>query len=133
MIMRLRTSSDTEMKLMELDRKIKLSSKAAIMRIAIACSLKQDSDPRIVNGQKESYDIRVQGGMDYQRLTVFGQVEDIYRLLMVNHLGHEITEDEFFPELACAHIRRGVDYLYSEYRYIDDKDKFFSKLINLSR
>ena len=103
------------------------------MRIAIACSLKQDSDPRIVNGQKESYDIRVQGGMDYQRLTVFGQVEDIYRLLMVNYLGHEITEDEFFPELTCAHIRRGVDYLYSEYRYIDDKDKFFSKLINLSR
>ncbi len=133
MIMRLRTSSDTEMKLIELDRKIRLSSKAAIMRIAIACSLKQDGDPRIISGEKIAYEIKNQGGMDYQRLTIFGQAEEMYRTLMINHLGHDITDEEFFPELTCAHIKRGVDYLYSEFRYIDDKDKFFAKLINLSR
>lgn len=131
--MRLRTSSDTEMKLIELDRKIRLSSKAAIMRIAIACSLKQDGDPRIINGEKIDYDIKNQGGMDYQRLTIFGQAEEMYHTLMTNHLRHGVTEEEFFPELTCAHIKRGVDYLYSEYRYIDDKDKFFASLINLSR
>lgn len=133
MIMRLRTSSDTEMKLIELDRKIRLSSKAAIMRIAIACSLKQEEDPRIISGEKVAYDIKNQGGMDYQRLTIFGQAEEMYHTLMINHLGRDVTDEEFFPELTCAHIKRGVDYLYSEFRYIDDKDKFFANLINLSR
>ncbi len=133
MNLRLRTSADTEMKLTELDRKIRLSSKAAIMRIAIACSLKKEGDPRIVNGERVIYDIKNQGGIDYQRLTIFGQAEDIFRLLMINHLGVNITDEEFFPELTCAHIKRGVDFLYSEYRYIDNKDKFFEKLIDMSR
>jgi DNA sulfur modification protein DndE len=131
--MRLRTSADTEMKLIELDKKIKLSSKAAIMRIAIACSLKQNSDPRIVDGQDIPYDIRMQGGVDYQRMTIFGQMEYLYRILMTNHIGRDLSDEEFFPELTVAHIRRGIDYLYSEYRYIDNKDKFFANLIKLSR
>lgn len=133
MIMRLRTTTDTEMKLIELDKKLKLSSKAAIMRIAIACSLKQEGDPRISDGKLVPYDIRMQDGMDYQRVTILGQAEEIYRLLMIEHLGGKISDEEFFPELTAAHIKRGVDYLYSEYRYIDNKDKFFASLINLSR
>lgn len=130
--MRLRTSEDVENKLLELNKKINLSSKAAIMRIAIACSLKDKSDPRQGGDSFISYDVKMLGGADYQRMTIFGREEDLYRLLMINHMNRSITDEEFFPELTYAHIKRGINYMYSEYRYIDNKDKFFEKLIRLS-
>lgn len=129
MIMRLRTSGDTENKLSELDRRIKLSSKAALMRIAIACSLKNAEDPRI----EDCNDVKSIGGADYQRLTIFGQQEELFRLLMVNHMGRQLTDEEFFPDLTGAHIRRGINFMYSEYLFIDNRDKFFEKLINLGK
>lgn len=133
MIMRVKTSGDIESKLSELDKKIKLSSKAALMRIAIACSVREKGDPRIENDTMLPYESRSQGGADYQRFTIFGQNEDIYKLLMIQNLGHKITDEEFFPDLTNAHIRRGIRYMYSEYSYIDNRDKFFESLINLSR
>ncbi len=132
MILRLKTTADIENKLSELDRKIKLSSKASIMRLAIACSLKLNGDPRIKDSEMRHYDIKNQDGLDYQRLTVLGQMEEYYRLLMVEFAQKEISDDEFFPELTYYHIERGLNYLYSEYRYLDNKEKFFNKLIDLS-
>ena len=117
MILRIRTTADVELKLTDLDKKLKLSSKAAIMRLAIACSLKMNGDPRIKADVVRHYDVKNQDGLDYQRLTVFGQ--------------SEITDEEFFPELTYFHIERGVNYLNSEYRYLNDRDKFFNKLIEL--
>lgn len=116
MILRLKTTADIENKLSELDRKIKLSSKASIMRLAIACSLKLNGDPRIKDSEMRHYDIKNQDGLDYQRLTVLGQMEEYYRLLMVEFAQKEISDDEFFPELTYYHIERGLNYLYSEYR-----------------
>lgn len=108
MVTRLKTTAEVENKLMELDRKIKLSSKAAIMRLALAYSIKIQTDPRMQNDGIKHYDIRKQDGMDYQRLTIFGQNEELYRLLMINQLGSGISEDEFFPELTFFHIERGI-------------------------
>lgn len=133
MIMRVKTSADIEEKLSELDKKIKLSSKAALMRIAIACSVREAGDPRIENGVTTSYESRSQGGADYQRFTIFGQNEEIYKLLMVQNLGREISDEEFFPDLTNAHIRRGIRYMHSEYLYTDNRDKFFENLIKLSK
>lgn len=131
MIMRLKTTSDVETKLSELDKKLKLSSKAAIMRIAIACSIKMEGDPRGKGDSFQHYDIKNQNGLDYQRLTIYGQMEDVYHLLMINKEGREVSDDEFFPELTFYHIERGVNFLYSEYLYADDRDKFFKKLVDL--
>ena len=132
MITRLKTTSEIENKLIELDRRIKLSSKAAIMRIALSYSIKQKGDPRVQGGVIRNYDLKKQDGVDYQRLTVFGQNEELFRLLMINHLGREIGEEEFFPGLTYYHIERGINLLYSEYLYINDKDKFFEKLSKLN-
>lgn len=131
MIMRLKTTSDVETKLSELDKKLKLSSKAAIMRIAIACSIKMEGDPRGKGDSFQHYDIKNQNGLDYQRLTIYGQMEELYHLLMINKVGREVSDDEFFPELTFYHIARGVNFLYSEYLYTDDRDKFFRKLVDL--
>ena len=132
MITRLKTTTDVENKLVELDRRIKLSSKAAIMRLALSYSIKIKTDPRVQNDLIRHYDIRKQDGMDYQRLTIFGQNEELYKLLMINQLGENITDEEFFPELTFFHIERGINLLYSDYLYINDKDKFFEKLSKLN-
>lgn len=132
MITRLKTTTDVENKLVELDRRIKLSSKAAIMRLALSYSIKIKTDPRVQNDITRHYDIRKQDGLDYQRLTIFGQNEELYKLLMINQLGTNITDEEFFPELTFFHIERGINLLYSDYLYINDKDKFFEKLSKLN-
>lgn len=132
MVTRLKTTAEIENKLIELDRKIKLSSKAAIMRLALSYSIKIPTDPRIKNDEIWHYDVRKQNGMDYQRLTIFGQNEELYRLLMINQLGANISEEEFFPELTFFHIERGINLLYSDYLYINDKDKFFEKLSTMN-
>ena len=132
MITRLKTTTDVENKLVELDRRIKLSSKAAIMRLALSYSIIIKTDPRVQNDITRHYDIRKQDGLDYQRLTIFGQNEELYKLLMINQLGTNITDEEFFPELAFFHIERGINLLYSDYLYINDKDKFFEKLSKLN-
>lgn len=132
MITRLKTTTDVENKLVELDRRIKLSSKAAIMRLALSYSIKIKTDPRVQNDITRHYDIRKQDGLDYQRLTIFGQNEELYKLLMINQLGTDITDEEFFPELTFFHIERGINLLYSDYLYINDKDKFFEKLSKLN-
>ena len=131
MILRIRTTADVELKLTDLDKKLKLSSKAAIMRLAIACSLKMNGDPRIKADVVRHYDVKNQDGLDYQRLTVFGQKEEYYKVLITEFAQSEITDEEFFPELTYFHIERGVNYLNSEYRYLNDRDKFFNKLIEL--
>ena len=131
MILRIRTTADVELKLSDLDKKLKLSSKAAIMRLAIACSLKMNGDPRIKADEVRHYDGRNQDGLDYQRLTVFGQMEEYYKILITEFAQNAITDEEFFPELTYYHIERGVNYLNSEYRYLNDRDKFFNKLIEL--
>lgn len=132
MITRLKTTIDVENKLVELDRRIKLSSKAAIMRLALSYSIKIKTDPRVQNDLIRHYDIRKQDGLDYQRVTIFGQNEELYKLLMINQLGENITDEEFFPELTFFHIERGINLLYSDYLYINDKDKFFEKLSRLN-
>ena len=132
MITRLKTTTDVENKLVELDRRIKLSSKAAIMRLALSYSIKIKTDPRVKNDVTRHYDIRKQDGLDYQRLTIFGQNEELYKILMTNQLGVNITDEEFFPELTFFHIERGINLLYSDYLYINDKDKFFEKLSKLN-
>lgn len=65
MISRLRTTEDIENKLLDLDKKLRLSSKASIMRLAIACSLRMSGDPRDKGDRRMHYDIRNQNGLDY--------------------------------------------------------------------
>ena len=85
MNLRLKTNIDTEAKLNELQSLLQVSSKAAVMRLAIAYSLKIQGDPRINDGILEKYDIKKQNGSDYIRYTIFGNDEIYYKLMMEQH------------------------------------------------
>ena len=129
MNLRMKTNLDTETKLNELQTALQLSSKAAVMRISIGYSLKMDGDPRMANGQLEHYDIHKQNGADYNRFTIYGDDELIYRVLMAEHLKCKIDDELFFPELTNAHLERGIKELYADYKLLNNKDKLFKNLM----
>lgn len=131
MNLRLKTDIETENKLNDLQKWLHFSSKAAVMRLAICYSLRDKLDPRMSNGVIEKYDIRKQDGADYLRGTVLGSHDDLFQLLIVNYMGYTVTDEEFFPEIICAHIKRGVYDLHSEYRFLNNRDKLLEKLMQL--
>ena len=129
MNLRLKTSLDVETKLTELQSALQLSSKAAVMRLAIAFSLRIPGDPRVVDGNVIKYDVKKQNGADYNRFTIFGTDDDVYKALMKQHLKKNITDDEFFPELTNAHLSRGIIELNGDFKLANNREKFLRELL----
>ena len=129
MNLRLKTKLDVESKLNELQSGLQVSSKAAVMRLAIAYSLKINDDPRIIDLKLEKYDIRKQNGADYNRFTIFGDDELIYKVMMEQHLQKHLSDDEFFPEMTNAHIERGIKDLYADFKLAKTKEKLIIELL----
>lgn len=118
---RLRTTFEVEQKLQEMQNALQLSSKAAVMRLSIAYSLKEEKDPRNIQVTSK------QPGNDYSRLTIFGDDEILFKLMIEAHLGKRIPDEEFFPDLTNAHIARGLEILISDYKLYRRKEKLFLK------
>lgn len=129
MNLRLKTSLDVESKLTELQSLLQLSSKAAVMRLAIAFSLKIKGDPRIIDGKFVHYDLKKQNGADYNRFTIFGTDEIVYKAIMQQHLGEYVDDDVFFPELTNAHLSRGIIELNADFKLAKNKEKFIRELL----
>ncbi len=129
MNLRLKTNLEVEKKLTELQSSLQLSSKAAVMRLAIGYSLKINDDPRYENSQYSPYDIKKQNGTDYNRYTIFGEDELVYKVLMQQHINQNVNDEIFFPELTNAHITRGIRELYADFKLANSKEKFIKKLL----
>ena len=131
MNIRLKTSFEMETLLVQLQTNLQFSTKAAVMRLAIGFSLQKKGDPRIVGDSEYKYDIKNQSGQDYLRLTILGNDDMLYKLIMEEHLGHSISDDDFFPSLVYSHIDRGIKILDSEYKYAKNKDDFFKVILKM--
>lgn len=124
---RLTTSLEVEQKIIELQKLMKLSTKASVMRIAIGLSLRSKTDPRIEYPEKEND----HGGATYQRITITGDYDELYRALLIEQIGQEVKEIDLFPELFNSHISRGVNVLYDEYQLKGNYDKVVDSMFNL--
>lgn len=124
---RLTTSLEVEKKIIELQRLLKLSTKASVMRIAIGLSLKSQTDPRLEYPESEND----HGGATYQRVTITGEYDELYRALLIEQINKEIDDKEIFPELLNAHISRGVNVLYDEYQLKGNYDKVLDSIFSL--
>lgn len=133
MNVRLKTKKSVELKLIELQSLLQFSSKASVMRSAIGCSMVQKGDPRLKGDNLEHYDIKDQDGADYLRLTILGQDDSIYKVIVQQLLKEKISDEIFFPEMINAHLERGVYLLYNQFRYSNNKEKLFSDLININK
>ena len=131
MNLRMKTTIDVESKLSELQSSLQVSSKAAVMRLAIAYSLKMKDDPRIIDGVIQHYNIKKQNGSDYIRYTIFGNDEILYKVMFEQQCGKHLNDDEFFPELTYAHISRGIKELYADYKLSNNREKFIKQLIKV--
>lgn len=124
---RLTTSLEVEKKIIELQKLLKLSTKASVMRIAIGLSLKSKTDPRIDYPEKDND----HGGATYQRATITGEYDELYRALIIEQIQVKIKDNELFPELYNSHISRGVELLYDEYQLRGSYDKVLDSMFRL--
>jgi len=129
MNLRLKTNIDTEAKLNELQSLLQVSSKAAVIRLAIAYSLKMKGDPRIIDDKLIKYDVKKQNGADYIRYTIFGSDELFYKLLMEQHMQMHLSDEIFFPELTNAHLNRGIIELQAEIKLAKSKEKLIMNIL----
>ena len=124
MILRLKTSLDVETKLNELQSFLQVSSRAAVMRLAIGYSL------RIKEPVDNSYNVKNQHGTDYNRFTIFGDDELVYKVLMEEHIRAHIDEDDFFPGYTNEHIERSIKELYADYKLYNNREKLLKKILS---
>ena len=133
MNLKLKTNSEIEKLLVEIQSSLQFSTKAAVMRLAIALSLKEKGDPRSVSGVVKKYDIKNQDGNEYYRYTILGTEDYLYKILFEQHVSRNIDENVFFPEFVNAHIERGIKILNSELRYAKNKESFFKNIFNIRK
>lgn len=124
---RLKTSKNTDIKLEEMHKTLRFSSKAVLARIAIGISLQQKGDPRL----QDKHRVKDVSGFEFGRNTLTGDLDDIYKILVIEHLGKRISEEEYFPLLLNAHIERGTNIMYSEFKLRSNKQNFIKYLLGV--
>jgi len=68
-------------------------------------------------------------GTEFNRYTLTGDADDIYKALVIQHEKRRMTDDEYFSHFLRNHIERGVDILYQQYEKINSPIDF---IINLT-
>ncbi|MDD4623800.1 MAG: DndE family protein [Bacilli bacterium] len=121
---RLTTSFEVETKIIELQKLLKLSTKAAVIRIAFGISINEKKDPREIYSDISND----HSGSTYQRATITGEHDELYKALIIQQLDKDIEEKDIFPELFNSHISRGIDILYNEYRLVGNYEKIVDYL-----
>jgi DNA sulfur modification protein DndE len=124
---RFKTSGKVEEMLNDLQPKLKFSTKAAVIRLAVAISLNVKGDPR--ESIKHDHENRKATGADYWRYTLTGDDDILYKVAIASHLKKDLSDEEYFPDLFNAHLERGILILRDEYDYQSNKDRLFSKFI----
>ena len=123
MLFRLKTAERTQQILEDLYSSTNLTPNI-LSRIAISLSL-LDEKTGIEN---INYDSR---GIEFNRNTLTGDLDFIYKSLIAQSLSREITDEEYFPGLIKKHLDRGARLLESEYRYAGNYEKFLSSIASL--
>ena len=109
---RITTSIETEKKIIELQKLLKLSTKAAVMRIAMGISLNEKTDPR-----PEVKELTQEhNGATYQIITITGDKTEVYRAMIIESSNIAEIKDDEFIDLMISHITRGIEMLYTEYQ-----------------
>lgn len=123
---RITTSHITEMKICNLQVALRMSTKAAVMRLAIGFSLRVSEDPRNSIKDEENEN----NGAAYLINTITGEYEEIYRMLLIKHINKNLNDNQF-TNLLKAHVVRGINYLADEYKLSGSGDRVISKILEL--
>ncbi|WP_079476232.1 DNA sulfur modification protein DndE [Marinococcus halophilus] len=121
---RLRTSKYTEEKLKYLQSTTNLNPNI-LSRLAISLSVKLPTLPEI-NPQDAN-------GLEFNRNTLTGEYDEVFKILLTQHAKREISDEEFFPNLFNSHLERGIDLLESEYKHAGNYEKFIINMLSMEK
>ncbi|WP_347861066.1 DNA sulfur modification protein DndE [Salimicrobium sp. PL1-032A] len=119
---RLRTSADTAEILKNLQSSTKLTPNV-LSRLAVSLSLKIPEAP--------SAKLADTSGLEFNRNTLTGEFDYVYKALITQYMKREVQDEEFFPDLFNAHLERGIKLLENEYRHAGNADGFFHNLLKI--
>jgi len=67
-------------------------------------------------------------GLELNRQTITGEYDALYKSLIIVNEGHRIPDNEYFCKYLKAHLDRGAQMLYNEYRYSNDLVMYLASL-----
>lgn len=117
---RLKTSKYTADKLKQLQSATGLQPNI-LARIAVSLALKKPEPP--------TGHVQDTNGLDFNRSTLTGEEDYIYKALIIQHCKRDISDEEYFPTLFNSYLERGIRMLVNEYQHAGNFEKL---IINLS-
>lgn len=118
---RLKTSMQTKEIFEELGSRMNLKP-FALCKLAISMSL-TSYEPI------EDYKSLDNNGLELNRQTITAQYDGLFKALLEQHAGKNLTDDEYFPTHAKLHIDRGAVMLKNRYNYSSNLEHFISQII----
>lgn len=109
---KLKTSKQAEELLVQMERSENLPI-FTLVKLAISLSLRKGP----VNDEELQTDQR---GREFNRPTITGEYDCLYKCLIEVSLSRHLADDEYFPTYIKAHLDRGVVLLDHERRYGKD-------------
>ena len=119
---KLKISVETSAKLNHLSARLDLR-RNIICRIAIGKSFS-------LNTPVENYVISDSGGYEFNKTTIMGSEEFIFKAIASNIQEYPLYEEIFFNVIIKNHIERGIVQLFEEYERINSPAEFMKKLLN---
>ncbi len=96
-----------------------------ICRLAIGRSL---IEPSSVSGYKS----KDSSGTEFNRYTLTGDLDDVYKALVIQHEKKRMSDEDFFAKYLRNHIERGIEILYEEYQKVNSPIEFIVRLVEIN-
>ena len=113
MVFKIKTSKRT----MALFEEITASTNYApfiLCKLSIAMSIKSGQPLELKDFKTDS------NGLELNRQTITGEYDDLYKSIVEVSEGKHLSDDEFFQKYLKAHLDRGANMIYSEFKYSPD-------------
>jgi len=72
-------------------------------------------------------------GFEFNRYTLTGESDDIFKALIIQHEQRTLTDDQYFSSFLRNHIERGIVLLYEEYEKINSPVDFLIGLVDFNK
>ncbi|MDO3408388.1 DNA sulfur modification protein DndE [Saccharibacillus sp. CPCC 101409] len=96
-----------------------------LIRYAVSLSLRNS----VLDGQVEPVTKDFTDGLVLNRNTVTGEYDYVFKALITQVAGKELTDEEYFPGYFNAHLERGIRSLAAEYKSAGNSERFIRALI----
>ncbi|WP_322907396.1 DNA sulfur modification protein DndE [Paenibacillus campi] len=96
-----------------------------LIRYAVSLSLRNT----VLDGAVEPITKESTDGLVLNRNTVTGEYDYVFKALITQAAGKELTDTEYFPGYFNAHLERGIRLLASEYKGAGNYERFIRALL----